>query len=109
MVLSDEKNVNVGDGGDLRNVFDAGGGLDLKGDDSVVVPVAGIAEQSGLVHAALREINGARSDRGIFGATYGLARLVGGVDGGDEATIGASIEGLLDAGPCVGAAHPNPG
>src|SRR5208337_3321648 len=58
IVLSQEKNVDAGNGCNLGNVFDAGGGLDLKGNDALVVPVAGVPEQSGLVHAALREVNG---------------------------------------------------
>src|SRR6266481_7660549 len=57
IVLAQEKDINAWDGRDLGNVFDAGGGLDLKRDDAFVVPVAGVPEQSGLVHAALRKIN----------------------------------------------------
>ncbi len=55
IVLAEEENVDAGDGGDLGDVLDAGGGFDLQGDDAFVVPVAGVAEESGFVHAALRE------------------------------------------------------
>src|ERR1700674_3217227 len=60
IVLSQEKDVNARYGSDLGNIFNAGSSLYLEGDDAFVVPVAGVAEQSGLVHAALRKINGAR-------------------------------------------------
>ena len=98
IVLAEEENVDAGDGGDLGDVLDAGSGLDLQGDDAFVVPVAGVAEQSGFVHAALREVDRARADRGILGATDGLAGFVGGIDVGNEDAVGAHVEGLLDAG-----------
>eukprot|EP01044_Picomonas_judraskeda_P039136 COSAG03_NODE_18609_length_351_cov_1.579365_2_plen_51_part_01 len=37
--------------------------MNLQRDDAVVVRVAGVAEQAGLVHAALREVHGARALR----------------------------------------------
>ena len=98
IVLAEEENVDAGDGGDLGDVLDAGGGFDLQRDDAFVVPVAGVAEQSAFVHAALREVDRARADRGILGATDGLASFVGGVDVGDEDAVGAHVERLLDAG-----------
>src|ERR1700746_123772 len=101
IVLSQEKDVNAGDGGDLSDIFDARRGLDLKGDDAFVVPVAGITKQSGLVHTTLRKVNRARSDGRVLGATDGLACLFDGVDIGNEDAIGAEIESLLDAGAVV--------
>src|ERR1700674_1323649 len=101
VVLSEEKDVNAGDGGDLSNVFDAGSGLDLQRDDAFVVPVAGVAEEAGLVHAALWKVNGTRTDGRGLGANDGLAGLFGGVDVGDEDAVGSEIEGLLDAGAIV--------
>src|ERR1035438_8760615 len=107
VVLSEEKNVNAGNGRDLLHILDTRSRLDLKRDDAFVVPVAGVAEQSRLVHAALRKINRPRADGGVLGATDGLARLFGGVDVGDEDAVGAEIEGLLDAGAVVISSHAN--
>ena len=101
IVLTEEENVDAGNGGDFGDVLDAGGGFDLQGDDAFFIEVAGVAEESGLVHAALRKINGARADGGILGATDGLAGFFGGVDVGDEDAVGAEIESLLDAGTVV--------
>ena len=98
IVLAEEENVDAGNGGDLGDVLDAGGGFDLQRDDAFVVPVAGVAEKSGFVHAALREVDRARADGGILGATDGFAGFIGGVDVGDEDAVGAHVEGLLDAG-----------
>ena len=37
VVLAEEQDVDAGNGGDLGDVLDAGGGLDLQRDDAVVV------------------------------------------------------------------------
>jgi hypothetical protein len=55
IVLAEEENVDAGNGGDLGDVFDAGSGFDLQGDDTFFVEISSVAEESGLVHAALRE------------------------------------------------------
>src|SRR5271166_4527317 len=59
IVLTEEKDVDAGDSGDFGDVFDAGCGPDLQGDDAFVVPAAGVAEQTSAIHAALREVDGA--------------------------------------------------
>ena len=97
IVLSEEQDVDAGHGGDLRNVLDAGSGFHLQRDDAVVVEVAGVSQQAGLVHAALRKIDRARADGRILGATHRLARFFGGVDVGDENAVGAHVEGLLNS------------
>src|ERR1700691_27221 len=83
IVLTEEEDVDAWNGGDLGDILNAGSGFDLQGDHAVVVEVAGVAEESGLVHTALRKVNRARADSRIFGATDGLARFFGGVDVGD--------------------------
>jgi hypothetical protein len=80
------------------NVVDAGSRFHLQNHDAFAVPVAGIAGQSGFVHAALREIDRARADRGIVGATDGLARLLRSIDLGNENAIRSQVERLLDSG-----------
>src|SRR5579872_178042 len=96
IVLSKEENVDARDGCDFGDVLNAGSGLDLQSDDAFVVPVAGIAEESTLVHASLGKVDGASADRRILGATDGLASFFGGVDIGNEDSIGTHIEGLLN-------------
>src|SRR4029077_1622528 len=98
IVLAEEEDVDAGDGWGLGDVFEARGSLDLQGDDAFVVPVAGIAEESAFIHAALGEVDRARADRGILRATHGFAGFGGGVDVGNKDTVGAHVEGLLDAG-----------
>src|SRR5581483_9009480 len=97
VVLAEEENVDTGDSGDLGDVLDARGGLDLQSHDAIVIEVAGVAEESGFVHAALRKINRARASGGIFRTTYSLVRFFGGIDVRNENAVGAEIEGLLDA------------
>ena len=63
--------------------------------------VAGVAEESGFVHAALWEVDGARADRGILRATDGFAGFFGSIDVGDEDAVGSHVESLLDAGAVV--------
>ncbi len=101
IVLTEEENVNAGNGGDLGDVLDAGGGFDLQGDDTFFIEISGVAKESGLVHAALGKINGARADGWILGAADGVAGLFGGIDIGNEDAVGAEIESLLDAGTVV--------
>src|SRR5262249_17611765 len=105
VVLAEEENVHTGHSGDLGYVLDAVGGFNLQGDDGVVVPVAGVAKQPVLVHAALREIDGASAGRRILGAANGLAGFGRGVYVGDEHAIGPEIERLLDAAAVVIALH----
>ena len=75
--------------------------------DAFGVPGAGVAEQSGFVHAALREVDRPRAHRGILGATDGLAGFGGGVDIGNEDAVRAHVEGLLDAGAVGVSADPD--
>src|SRR5207302_4071213 len=96
-----EKNVDTGNGGDLGDVFDARRCLNLQSDDAVVVKVAGVTKKPGFVHAALRKVDRARAHGGILHATHGLTRFVGSVDVGDEDTVGAHVERLLNAGAVV--------
>ncbi len=90
-----------GHSGDFRNIIDARSRFHLQRDDAVVVEVAGVAQKPRLVHAALREINRARSHPGILGAAHRLARFFRGIDVGNENAVGAHVEGLLDAGAIV--------
>ena len=109
IVLAEEENVDAGNSGNLGDVFDAGSGLDLQSDDAFFIKISGVAKKSGLVHAALGKINGAGADRGILGATDGLASFFGGVDVRDENAIGAEVESLLDAGTVVVSANADDG
>ena len=101
IVLTEEENVDAGNGGDLGDVFDAGCGFDLQSDDAFFIKISGVAEKSGFVHAALGKINRARAHGRILGATDGLASFFSGVDVGNEDAVGAEIESLLDAGAIV--------
>ena len=107
IVLAEEENVDARNGGDLVDVLDAGRGLHLQRHDRVAVGRAGVSQQSGLVHAALREVDRARAGGGIAAATHRLASLLGGVDVGHQHAIGAHVERLLDAAAVViaGDAH----
>ena len=105
IVLSEEKNINAGDRGNLGDILDARSRLHLQRNDAFVVPVAGVAEESSLVHAALREVNRARADGRIFHATDGDPRFFSGIDVGDEDTVGAHIERLLDSGAVIVSAN----
>src|SRR6266849_1302295 len=107
VVLSQEKNIHTGHGGNLRDVLDARSCLYLQSDDAVVVVVTGISEQAGLVHAALWEVDRARADGGILGATHGLPRFFGSVDVGDQNAVGAHVEGLLNSRTIVVSTHPH--
>src|SRR4029077_18219130 len=102
-------NIYSGYGGDFGDVLYAGGGLYLQSDDAVVVEIAGISQQAGLVHAALREVDRARTDGGILGAAHRLARFFGGVDVGDENSVGAHVQGLLNSWAIVVAADTHKG
>ena len=70
---------------------------------------ARVAEQSGLVHAALREINRAGAGGGIARATHRLASFFGGVDVRDQNAVGAHIERLLNAAAIVISGHAHHG
>ena len=106
VVLPEEHDVDAVNGGDLLHVVDAGLGLHLHGDDDVVVVGARVAQETRLVGAALREVDGARAvgraaRERVFAARHGLPELGGGVDVRDQDAVGAEVEGLLDAGAVV--------
>jgi hypothetical protein len=105
IVLAEEQQVDTGDGRDFVDVLDAVGRFHLQRDDDVVVGGARIAEQSGLVHAALREIDRACSSRGIARAAHRLAGLFGGINVGNQNAVGAHVERLLDAAAIMIASH----
>lgn len=109
VVLPEEQHVDAGDGGDGIDVLDAGRGFDLEGDGDVRVRGSGITEESGLVGGALGEVDGAGAGGGVAGAGNGLASFLGGVDVGDEDTVGAEVERLLDAGAIIVAADADHG
>src|SRR3984957_17577332 len=94
IVLAEEENVHAGAGGNFGDVLDAGGGFALQGDDAIVIVIAGVAKESGFVHAALGKINRARADGGIFGAAHGDAGFFGGVDVRYEDDVCPENEGL---------------
>ena len=92
IVLAEEEDVHAGDRGNFVDILDAIGGFDLQRDDSVFVPVACVAEQAIFVHAALWKVDGASAYGRIFCAAHSLPCFGGGVDVGNEQTVGAHIE-----------------
>ena len=74
---------------------------------TLLLAFAGIAEQAGLVHAALREVDRARAGRRISRAAHRLPGFFRGVDVRDQDAVGAEVERLLDAGAIVVAGYAN--
>ncbi len=73
----------------------------------IVVRSACVTEQAAFVHATLREVDRARADARIFRATDRLSRFFSGIDVGDQYSVSAEIESLLNARPVVISAHPH--
>ena len=68
-----------------------------------------VSQQAGLVRAALREVDRARSLGRIAAATDRLAGLFGSVDIGNEHAVGAQVERLLDTAAIMISGHAHHG
>jgi hypothetical protein len=78
--LSQEQNVHALHRSNLLNVLNAGGRFNLEGHNDVFVGITYIAQQAGLIGAALREVDGAGAFRRISAAADVLACFFRGVD-----------------------------
>ncbi|EPY42494.1 2,4-dihydroxyhept-2-ene-1,7-dioic acid aldolase [Angomonas deanei] len=107
VVLTKEGDIDALHGHDLLEVLNARRGLDLEGDNHVLVGLGHVAEETLGVHALLRSVDGAGSLGGVEAARDGLLELLGVVDVGDEDTIRTAVEGVLDARAVLGAANAN--
>lgn len=109
VILAKECDIHSGDGHDLLDVLDGVVGLNLEGDDDVLVSVGDVAEETSGVSGGLGEVDRASAAHGVEAAGDGFLELSGGVDVGDEDTIGSQIEGLLDSSAVLVAADTDHG
>ena len=101
IVLAQKEHVDTLGGGDGIHVLDGVRGLDLEGDDDVLVSIADVAQQTLLVGRALGEVHRASTSSGVSAAAHGVGSLLRSVDVGHEDTIRTQVEGLLHAGAVI--------
>lgn len=101
IISAEESDVDMRVGEDFIDVVDAGLGLDLDGDDGLLVGGTDIAEKTGVVGASQREVDGSRSVVLAWlweeAAAGGLIDLGSGVDVRNQNSVRSSVERLLDS------------
>src|SRR5580693_1048828 len=76
VVLPEEENIDARYGGDFNDILDARGSLDLQRHDDVLVGLADVTKEAGLIGATLRKIYGTGAGRGVAGTADGLPGFI---------------------------------
>ena len=109
VIGAEESDVQSGEADDLIDVGDAVSSLNLHSDDHILVGVEDVAEESVFVGAPLGEVDRSGALGRVQAAGNGGFGLFLGVDVGNQDSVRAEVQSLLDAHTVVAAAHTHHG